>query len=181
MSENAQPQTVQPTTPPASGESEQPKTFTQDELNKAISDRLKRERERFADYDELKAKAEGAKSDAERLADLERRLAEADARDAHRALVDRIATEFDKVRNREDIALFLTGPDEETLRAQAKRLNELTASAAAPPDNGARITGIPIASLKPGATPMQVTTPAGAAGIAEAERRFGSTTPKEKK
>lgn len=34
------------------------KTFTQDELNAIVSDRVKREREKHADYDELKEKAE---------------------------------------------------------------------------------------------------------------------------
>lgn len=34
------------------------KTFTQSELDQIISERLKREREKYADYDELKGKAE---------------------------------------------------------------------------------------------------------------------------
>ena len=34
------------------------KTFTQDELNAVVNDRLKREREKYADYSDLKKKAE---------------------------------------------------------------------------------------------------------------------------
>lgn len=37
---------------------ETPKSFTQDEVNKMIGDRLSREREKYANYEELKAKAE---------------------------------------------------------------------------------------------------------------------------
>ena len=36
---------------------EESKTFTQDELNAIVSDRLKREREKYADYESLKEKA----------------------------------------------------------------------------------------------------------------------------
>ena len=39
------------------GGGEQPKTFTQDDLDKQINDRLARERKKFADYDDAKAKA----------------------------------------------------------------------------------------------------------------------------
>ena len=38
-------------------EQEQPKTFTQDEVNAIVAERLKRDRGERADYDELKAKA----------------------------------------------------------------------------------------------------------------------------
>ena len=41
--------------------SESPKTFSQDELNAIIADRLSREREKFADYEDLKEKADKLK------------------------------------------------------------------------------------------------------------------------
>lgn len=50
------------------------RTFTQAELNEIVSDRLKREREKYADYEELKAKAskydeseEKSKSELEKM------------------------------------------------------------------------------------------------------------------
>lgn len=38
-----------------------PKTFTQEELDRVLADRLKREREKYGDYEELKAKADRLK------------------------------------------------------------------------------------------------------------------------
>lgn len=61
------------------------KTFTQDEVNKIVAERLKREREKYADYDELKARAADAdrsKSALDKLAEqvksLEERAAKAE-------------------------------------------------------------------------------------------------------
>lgn len=42
----------------AAGEQQEPRTFTQDEVNSIIADRLTRERAKYADYDDLKAKAQ---------------------------------------------------------------------------------------------------------------------------
>ena len=36
---------------------QEPRTFTQDEVNAIVADRLTRERAKYADYDDLKAKA----------------------------------------------------------------------------------------------------------------------------
>ena len=45
----------------------QPKAFSQDEVDRLIADRLKRERNKYADYDELKAKVtENEKAEEER-------------------------------------------------------------------------------------------------------------------
>lgn len=93
-------------------------TFTQADVDRIVADRLKREREKYADYDDLKAKA-GEKATAEdRIADLEKDLA-ATKRDALRARVQAAHGITD-----EDAELFLTGTDEDTLTAQAKRLAE---------------------------------------------------------
>ena len=46
----------EPTTPAAEGQQPE-RTFTQAEMNAIISDRLSRERSKYADYDDLKAKA----------------------------------------------------------------------------------------------------------------------------
>ena len=49
-----------------SGAEAPPKTFTQDELEKIVGDRLARERKKFADYDELRAFKEEHKSETDK-------------------------------------------------------------------------------------------------------------------
>ena len=101
---------------------------SQDDLNKIIDARLKREREKFSDYKDLKAKASKldefeqanqteAEKAAKRIADLEAELGNT-RRDSMRL---KIATEHG-ITDADDIDLFLTGTDEETLTKQAKRL-----------------------------------------------------------
>ena len=50
-------ETVHQENTPAAGEQQTERTFTQAEMNAIISDRLTRERSKYADYDDLKAKA----------------------------------------------------------------------------------------------------------------------------
>ena len=97
---------------------EQEPTFTQADVDRIVRERVKREREKFADYDDLKTKAGEKATAEERLADIEKRYAEAEAR----ALRADIASKHGITA--EDRDLFLTGSDEETLTAQAKRLAE---------------------------------------------------------
>jgi hypothetical protein len=114
MSENPNPAT------PPEGKEGQEQTFTQADVDRIVADRLKREREttkaKFGDYDELKAKA-GEKATAdERIAALEREV-ESSRREALRRRVQAAHGIAD-----EDADLFLTGTDEDSLTAQAKRL-----------------------------------------------------------
>lgn len=51
------------------------RTFTQSEVNALIKDRLAREREKYADYDELKAKAQAAEGSQSQLDKIEQQLA----------------------------------------------------------------------------------------------------------
>lgn len=84
----------------AQGGGEQPesggKVFTQDELDRILSDRLARERQKFADYDDLKGAAEKlAELEAEQMSELEkaqkaREDAEAKAQAALEAANDRL-------------------------------------------------------------------------------------------
>lgn len=107
------------TTEGGDGKQEQGKTFTQAELDQIITDRLAQQaKNKFGDYAELKAKAEGAKTVEQKLADLESKHAEAEAR----ALRSEIATRYGI--SAEDRDLFLTGSNAEALDAQAKRLAE---------------------------------------------------------
>ena len=96
----------QPTPP----EAPQEQTFTQADVDRIVRDRVKRERERFADYDALKAQAEGAKTAEQRIADLEKRLADADAREQRTRLVQTVAKAHG-ITDPDDVALFLTGSD----------------------------------------------------------------------
>ena len=100
------------------GESE--KVLPQSEVDrivaKAKADERRKASERFADYDELKAKAGEKQTLEERIAEMEQRTAQAVAT----ALRSDIAAEFGI--SKEDRDLFLTANDEDTLRAQAKRL-----------------------------------------------------------
>ena len=104
------------------GKEPKDESFTQADVDRIVADRLKREREavkaKYADYDDLKAKAEGAKTTEDRVAELEGKLAES----AHAALKARIQAKHGI--SDDDAALFLTGADEAALEAQAKRLAE---------------------------------------------------------
>lgn len=108
-----------PTDPPAGDAA---KTFTQDEVNALVGNARTEERRKvaskFADYDDLKAKAEAGKTLEGRLASLEAENASIKSE----ALRSRIQAKHGI--SDEDAALFLTGADEEALTAQAARLAE---------------------------------------------------------
>lgn len=100
-------------------ESKQEKTFTQGEVDQLIKDRAERiAKQKYADYDDLKAKAGESKTLEERVAQFE---AKYQAAETARLRSD-IAAQFQIAA--EDRDLFLTGTDEDTLTAQAKRLAE---------------------------------------------------------
>lgn len=111
---------------------------SQDDLNKVIAQRIERERSKFADYGDLKAKAarldemEAAnKTQAERLSEqADRARADADAARAE-LLRYRVAASHG-ITDADDIELFLTGTDEETLKRQAERLAKRSADASSP-------------------------------------------------
>ncbi|MET0887353.1 MAG: DUF4355 domain-containing protein [Mycetocola sp.] len=107
---------------------------TQEDLNKVIADRVQRERAKYADYKDVKAKATKldeieqanqteAEKTAKRIADLEAELGNT-RRESTRI---KIAAEHG-ITDADDIDLFLTGNDEETLTKQAKRLADRTAA-----------------------------------------------------
>lgn len=113
------------------------KTFSQEEVNKLIGSTRTEERRKaqaeaaskYADYDDLKKAAEGKKTSDDRLAELERKYAQSEAN----TLRLRVAGDFGISTKRgddgelSDADLFLTGADEETLIAQAKRLSDRAA------------------------------------------------------
>lgn len=111
----------------AAGEQKQQeqKTFTQAEVDALIKDRAERlAKQQYPDYDELKKKADGAKTLEDRLADVEGRLTAAQQRELRTGIAAEFGISTKKGAKGEpsDADLFLTGTDESTLTAQAQRL-----------------------------------------------------------
>ena len=113
------------------------KTFTQSELNAIISDRLKRESEKYADYETLKEKAsrfdeieEASKTELqkanERAAKLETELSQLRKNEEIRTIREKVATEHGIP------ASLLSGDSEETCTEQAKALLEFKSAAPYP-------------------------------------------------
>lgn len=98
--------------------------FTQADVDAAVekiaakirAEERRKVSEKFADYDDLKQKAEGAKTADDRIAELQKSIEKAN----HEALKRRVQAAHGV--SDEDADLFLTGADEESLTAQAKRL-----------------------------------------------------------
>jgi hypothetical protein len=91
-------------------------SFTQADVDRIVKERVTREKAKYADYDDLKKKAGESATAEERIAGLEKEI-ETTKREALRRRVQAAHQISD-----EDADLFLTGADEETLSAQAKRL-----------------------------------------------------------
>ena len=149
------------------------RTFTQDDLDKAVSDRVNREKAKlakFADYDDLKAKAEQFDELTAAQKTAEQRAAD-DLAKAQKAAADALA---EAIRYKaagkagidpesDDFALIGSG-DEETVMTRAARLGVLLASErelAQLKEQQGRTqvpdSGRPRPVLRPGATPVDAT------------------------
>lgn len=131
----------------ATGNNEEAKTFTQDELNAIVNDRLKRAGEKYKDYDDLKAKA--AKLDELEAA------GKTELEKANKKVAD-LQTELDGLKKEKEAAAIrakvakdnnispdlLTGDTEEACTAQAKAMLEYFKPTGYPkvPDGGEAIT-----------------------------------------
>jgi hypothetical protein len=109
------------TAPAGAEQTKEAPLVPQADVDRIVRERVARERAKYADYDDLKAKAEGSKTLEERLASLESELTTAKAT----ALRSDIAAKHGI--SAEDRDLFLIGTDEATLTAQAQRLAERVA------------------------------------------------------
>lgn len=105
---------------------------SQEALNEALKERLARERAKFKDYDDIKAKAarldeieQANQTEVEKAA---ARLAalEAELNDTRRNALRLQVAATHGITDADDIELFLTSTDEATLEKQAKRLAERT-------------------------------------------------------
>jgi hypothetical protein len=112
---------------PPEGQEQEAKTFTQADLDRIVSERLAREHKRFADYDDLKAKAEAAEA-------AEREREEANASDldkavkaARKEVEDALRAEFAQERVADKIDALAGGkfadPEDARLRL-ASRVGE---------------------------------------------------------
>lgn len=112
------------------GEGKPEGQFTQADVDRIVRERLQQQaKNKFGDYDQLKAKADESQTLEQRLATLEGELTTTKAA----ALRTQIASEFGISTKKgakgepSDADLFLTGADEATLTAQAQRLAAATA------------------------------------------------------
>ena len=115
---------------------EAPKTFTQEEVDKLVGKTRTEERrkvsEKYADYDELKKAADDKKTIEQRFADLEQKFQQSEANGLRLRIAGQfgISTKPAEDGGPSDAELFLTGTDEDTLTAQAKRLADRVAEQA---------------------------------------------------
>ena len=123
---------------------EQPeRTFTQSEMNAIMGERLAREHAKYADYDDLKAKA--AKYDEQEEAsksELQKALEKADALQRQVDQMEK-ANEVRQIRDKVSAetgvpASMLYGDDEVTCKAQAQKIMEFAGKKIFPqvPDGG---------------------------------------------
>lgn len=114
-------------------------TFTQEQVNAIVADRLAREKGKYSDYEELKEAAakyaeleEASKSELQkaiesaeksnaRVAELEKQIADKQAEDERNKLVNKIAKKY---RVPSDMKRFLRGVTEEELAEEAELLGE---------------------------------------------------------
>lgn len=114
---------------------------TQEELDAIVGARLKREREKYADYDELKAAAKAAESEGDRKRELEEARAEVERLRAEAAERDEAARRDEaraKVAREAGVpADLVAGEDEGAMRAFAEAVAAYARRPAAPVVEGA--------------------------------------------
>jgi hypothetical protein len=107
------------------------KTLSQADVDRIVKERLARERQKYADYDDLKAKAEAAdssKTDLEKLTEQLQALQQENETNKVKALRSEVAS------TKGVPAGLLTATTQEELEAQADALLEFAKSSAPKPD-----------------------------------------------
>lgn len=127
-------------------QTEESKTFSQDEVNAIVAERLAREKAKYEGFDELKAKAdkydqleEANKSElqkaSERVASLEAQLDLMKKTEEVRAMRDKVSTDTGIPAN------LLTGDTEEACIEQAKAIKEYATPAYPTVRDAGEVTG----------------------------------------
>ncbi|MBQ9005354.1 MAG: DUF4355 domain-containing protein [Atopobiaceae bacterium] len=124
--------TKQAQSPSAEG-SGQERTFTQDEVNAIVQERLKKERAKYEGYEEYRAKAEQADGMAEQMASLEAERDALAAEKAHRELVAKVAAEAGLPA---EVVSLLSATEEDALAEQAALLKAQVPAHPARTDDG---------------------------------------------
>ena len=137
----------------AAGEQQEPRTFTQEEVNSIVADRLNRERAKYADYDDLKAKASQYDTTKAQLDEL-------NSANARRDMIARVAAATGCP------AELLTGDTEEACTAQAQAITAFAKSQ--------QPAGYP--NVRDGGTPLHLPTQA---NTADSFSRAIKHTPKQ--
>lgn len=137
----------------AAGEQQEPRTFTQEEVNSIVADRLNRERAKYADYDDLKAKASQYDTTKAQLDAL-------NSANARRDMIARVAAATGCP------AELLTGDTEEACTAQAQAITAFA--------NTQQPAGYP--NVRDGGTPLHLPPQA---NTADAFSRAIKHTPKQ--
>lgn len=137
----------------AAGEQQEPRTFTQEEVNSIVADRLNRERAKYADYDDLKAKASQYDTTKAQLDAL-------NSANARRDMIARVAAATGCP------AELLTGDTEEACTAQAQAITAFAKTQ--------QPAGYP--NVRDGGTPLHLPTQA---NTADAFSRAIKHTPKQ--
>lgn len=122
--------------PPSGGE----RTFSQSEVNRIVEDRLRREQAKYADYDDLKAKAdkfdeqeEANKSELQKANEANQKLASQLAEQKHSGLV---ANACLKHGIPAEFADLVTGDDEESIDKTAEKVAKLVSTQGQAPASG---------------------------------------------
>lgn len=122
------------------------KTFTQDEVNEIVKDRLARVEKKYADYAALQKKAKAFdEAKAADMSELEKERARADeaesklhAYEAEKARKELVKKVMDEYHVDAKFASLLTATDEDALKEQAKLLSEKFAEPV-PSDTGKQV------------------------------------------
>lgn len=127
MSETTNTTDANTTTPGGDGKQDAGKTFTpeqQAEVNRIVQERVQRVEAKYADYGDLKAKADGAKTLEDRLGTLESELSTTRSEAARTRVAAKfgISTEKGSKGEPSDAELLLTGSDEAAMTLQAERV-----------------------------------------------------------
>ena len=113
------------------------KTFTQAEVDIIVKDRLKRDREKYADYDALKEKASKFDElEAANKSELEKALEKANSLqkelDGIKA-AQQLREMREKIANENNVPIeFLTGTTEEECNQQAEKVKEMLSASGVP-------------------------------------------------